>query len=109
MEIEFGTLPAAIKSQIQPRLKNYKDELKKFKADQKKVASEYSDREALLGSASTAGHIAVDVDSAQMNQRGRLLQGTEKLQDASRRLEEAKRVALETGNAIENHEQLMSD
>jgi hypothetical protein len=32
-----------------------------------------------------------------MDQRSRLLNGTERLQDGSRRLEEARRVALETG------------
>jgi vesicle transport through interaction with t-SNAREs 1 len=99
MEVEFGTMPPAIKSQIQPRLKNYKDELKKFKSDQKNLSSEQADREALLG-ATGAGFVSVDIDAAKMNQRGRLLQGTDKLQDASRRLEDAKRVALETGNLL---------
>lgn len=32
-----------------------------------------------------------------MDQRSRLIHGTERLQDGSRRLEEAQRVALETG------------
>ena len=96
MEVEFGTLPPTIKSQIQLRLKNYKDDLKKFKTDQKGLSSDQADREALLGSGG-AGFVSVDIDAAKMNQRGRLLQGTEKLHDASRRLEDAKRVALETG------------
>ncbi len=95
MEVEFGTLPAHLKPNVQPRLKSHKDDLKKFKTDHKKIQSEVTDREALLGG--TPGHVTVDVD--EMNQRGRLLQGTERLNDGSRRLEEAKRVALETGSS----------
>ena len=35
-----------------------------------------------------------------MDQRAKLLNGTERLQEGSRKLEEAKRLALETGKAF---------
>ncbi|CAG8490254.1 2413_t:CDS:2, partial [Racocetra fulgida] len=51
-----------------------------------------TDRDELL-----AGASATDLDSASLDQRARLLNGTERLADSSRRLQESHRIALETG------------
>ena len=53
-----------------------------------------SERDQLLGGKNNS--TIVDFESTNMDQRGRLLQGTERLQNSSRRLEDARRVALET-------------
>ncbi|KAL2915280.1 t-SNARE VTI1 [Polyrhizophydium stewartii] len=94
MEMELVSLPAGQRSSLSPRVQQYKEELKRFKKElQKKsaAAASTSERDQLLGNSTV-----VDLEAASMDQRGRLLQGTERLQNSSRRLEDARRVALET-------------
>ncbi|KAJ1341141.1 hypothetical protein BSLG_004264 [Batrachochytrium salamandrivorans] len=80
-----------------PHVKQYKEELRRLKKDLNKKAATggsvggVSERDQLLG-----GSEIVDLEAAGMDQRGRLLQGTERLQNSSRRLEDARRIALET-------------
>ncbi|KAJ3201508.1 hypothetical protein HDU67_001296, partial [Dinochytrium kinnereticum] len=97
MEMELLSLPQTTKSLLSPKVKAYKDEIKKAKRELSK--SGLSERDQLLGSAGggapKGGHHVVDFESATMDQRGRMLNGTERLQDGSRKLEEAKRLALE--------------
>ncbi|KAJ3316502.1 hypothetical protein HDU76_001748 [Blyttiomyces sp. JEL0837] len=92
METELVSLPGPVRASLQPRVKAFKEEIKKAKKDMKQGQSE---RDQLLSSGS---HV-VDFDGVSLDQRSRLLQGTERLQESSRRLEEAKRVALETESA----------
>jgi vesicle transport through interaction with t-SNAREs protein 1 len=95
MEVELQSLPQDMKIQLTARVRTFRDELKKFKKDIGNLKNNKlnADRQALLGGATT-----IDIEKGAMDQRSRLLQGTEKLQDGSRRLEEARRLALETGN-----------
>ncbi|KAI9362038.1 hypothetical protein DFJ73DRAFT_813046 [Zopfochytrium polystomum] len=97
MEVELASLPMQAKEKLQPRVKGFKDDIKKAKKDLTKSTT--SDREQLLSSAS---HVIVDFDATASSSdahRSRLLQGTERLQESSRRIEDAKRVALETEEA----------
>lgn len=60
--------------------------------EQKKEAARPADRDALL-----AGYDpSLDADASAQDQRQRLLTGTHRLNDASKRLENSHRVALET-------------
>ncbi|TPX34050.1 hypothetical protein SmJEL517_g03215 [Synchytrium microbalum] len=95
MEMELLSLPGPIRSRLQPRVKSYKDEIKKFEKELNRTTavSGKSERDQLLG---TGGSHIVDVEAAGMDQRSRLLQGTERLQGASRKLDDARRLALET-------------
>ncbi|KAJ3115118.1 hypothetical protein HDU96_001177 [Phlyctochytrium bullatum] len=96
MEMEIISLPQGIKSQLQPKVKAYKDEIKKAKKDLSK--SGLSERDQLLGTDSSrqrADHHVVDFEAANLDQRGRLINGTERLQEGSRKLDEARKLALE--------------
>ncbi|KAJ3095539.1 hypothetical protein HDU97_006815 [Phlyctochytrium planicorne] len=99
MEMELLSLPSNTKTLLTPKVKAYKDEIKKAKRDLAKNG--LSERDQLLGgsaahsrSASNQNHV-VDFEAANQDQRGRLINGTERLQEGSKRLEEAKRVAYE--------------
>ncbi|KAJ3120826.1 hypothetical protein HK098_004224 [Nowakowskiella sp. JEL0407] len=94
MEIELQSLAAPIRTKLQPRVRVYKDEVKKYK---KELSKSLNEREQLLGRSSKGGSHVVDFEVESMDQRSRLLRGTERLQDGSRRLEESRRLALETG------------
>jgi vesicle transport through interaction with t-SNAREs protein 1 len=54
-----------------------------------------NDRANLLGQA--ALNNGQDIDATHLDHRQRLLSGTDRLQDSTRRLEEGHRLALETG------------
>ncbi|KAJ3282544.1 hypothetical protein HK104_010838 [Borealophlyctis nickersoniae] len=90
MEAELSSLAAPVRSRLTPRLRSFKDDIKKLKRELAKGSSQ-SERDQLLG-----GSHVVDFEVTGMDQRARLLQGTERLQDGSRRLDEARRIALET-------------
>ncbi len=104
MEIEVQSLPLAVKTQLAPRIKTFKDEVRKFKTDLKTAKQTgTADRDVLLAGSSSArqGETSIQVtDDVNEMHRERLMRGNEKLQDGSRRLEEAQRIALETGNFI---------
>ncbi|KAI9338844.1 hypothetical protein BDR26DRAFT_862870 [Obelidium mucronatum] len=92
-------LPPQSGGKLQPRVKSFKDEIKKAKKDLVGVNTAISDRDQLLGGAgSSSGSHLVDVDNHGNDHRSKMLQGTERLQEGSRRLEEAKRMAIETEN-----------
>ncbi|KAJ3017508.1 UNVERIFIED_CONTAM: hypothetical protein HDU68_011609 [Siphonaria sp. JEL0065] len=97
MEMELVSLAAPIKGKLQPRVKSFKEEIKKAKKDLSKHA--VSDRDQLLGTSSSGAHL-VDMDHRGGDQRSKMLQGTERLQEGSRRLEEARRMAQETGGCF---------
>ncbi|KAJ3241564.1 hypothetical protein HDU81_000103 [Chytriomyces hyalinus] len=102
MEMELVSLPTLVREQLAPRVKAFKNDLKKSKKDLGKYA--LSDRDQLLGGSGGSGSHLVDMEGRGGNNgdRSRMLQGTERLQEGSRKLEEAKRRALETeGVAIE--------
>ncbi|KAI8924805.1 t-SNARE [Entophlyctis helioformis] len=99
MEMELVSLPPPQRNAVGPRVNQYKEELKKLKKDTQKktTAGAYtSERDQLLGGRGGNASTTIDLEAASMDQRSRLLQGTERLQNSSRRLEEARRVALET-------------
>ncbi|RIA82023.1 vesicle transport v-SNARE protein N-terminus-domain-containing protein [Glomus cerebriforme] len=94
MEMELLNLPQSIRSRFQAKTRTHKSDLDKLKRDLKRASSRVSgptDREELL-----AGANGTDLDSASMDQRARLLTGTERLADSSRRLQDSHRIALET-------------
>ncbi|ORY00435.1 V-snare-domain-containing protein [Basidiobolus meristosporus CBS 931.73] len=91
MEMELYNLPQASRTRLQSKLREYKAELNQFKKDLKNSASKSGEREELLG-----GHTVLELDSTSMDQRARLLSGTDRLQDSSRRLQDSHRLALET-------------
>ncbi|KAJ1551590.1 hypothetical protein HK096_007511 [Nowakowskiella sp. JEL0078] len=94
MEIELQSLAISVRTKLQPRVRIYKDEVKKFKNELKKAASG-NERDQLLGRSLRDSHV-VDFEVESQDQRSRLLKGTDRLQDGSRRLEDARRLALET-------------
>jgi vesicle transport through interaction with t-SNAREs protein 1 len=96
MEIELNTLPPPAKQSLQPKVKSYKEQLKNSKKQFSTLkASNASERDELLG---PYGSTTQGGNTLAQEQRGRVLSGTERLTDGSRRLEEARRVALDTGN-----------
>lgn len=81
------------KAKLQPRMKQWRTDYDKLRADYKRLASGKSERDQLLGGGMDD---QLGVDTATMDQRERLLQNTNRLNNTSRRLEESHRVALET-------------
>ncbi|KAJ1922998.1 Vesicle transport V-snare protein [Tieghemiomyces parasiticus] len=108
MEIEVFNTPFSVRNRLQSRLRTYRTDLDQFKRDLKKAAAGYDrDRQELFGdragtSAGAGGRGPGDAgspsefDSASMDQRTRLLAGTERLNDSSRRLQDSHVLALET-------------
>ncbi|KAI9239610.1 MAG: t-SNARE [Podila humilis] len=95
MEMELLNLPQGSKTRLQARLRGYKSELERVKQTLKRAQStsrSTSDRDELLGGISGG----VDLDAASMDQRTRLLAGTDRLAESSRRLQDSHKIALET-------------
>ncbi|KAG0256126.1 hypothetical protein BGZ95_005582 [Linnemannia exigua] len=95
MEMELLNLPQSSRTRLQARLKGYKSDLERLKQNLKRAQTtsrSTSDRDELLGGLSGG----VDLDAASMDQRTRLLNGTDRLADSSRRLQDTHKVALET-------------
>ncbi|CAO3569157.1 unnamed protein product [Mortierella alpina] len=94
MEIELLNLPLASRTRLQARLRGCKTELERLKQAIKRAQStrSTSDRDELLGRLNTG----VDLDAASMDQRTRLLYGTDRLAQSSRRLQDSHKIALET-------------
>uniref|UniRef100_A0A1D1ZIZ3 Vesicle transport v-SNARE 12 n=1 Tax=Anthurium amnicola TaxID=1678845 RepID=A0A1D1ZIZ3_9ARAE len=95
MEMEILNIQQpSSRTRLQAKTRAHKSDLEKLKRDLKRASSRVSgptDREELL-----AGTNGTDLDSASMDQRARLLTGTERLADSSRRLQDSHRIALET-------------
>jgi vesicle transport through interaction with t-SNAREs protein 1 len=90
MELELTSLPGMERTRLQPRLKSSQQDLSKLKSAYATALAKQNERNQLLDDATP------DPDIASSDQRSRLLMGTQKLNDASRRLEESTKVALET-------------
>ncbi|KAG0251452.1 hypothetical protein BG011_007606 [Mortierella polycephala] len=95
MEMELLNLPQGSRTRLQTRLRGYKADLDRLKQTFKRAQStsrSTSDRDELLGGASGG----LDLDAASMDQRTRLLNGTDRLAESSRRLQDSHKIALET-------------
>lgn len=98
MDMEMISLPGTTRAKLQPRLQSYRADLDKIKRDYRKLIEE-TDRERLLGPNANANGGAPNVSPySGDDQRARLVNGTQRLNQASSKLEQAHRVALETGN-----------
>jgi vesicle transport through interaction with t-SNAREs protein 1 len=93
MEIEIQGIPKSLKSQYQSRLKSAEASLNRFKKISEEMRAKISRSDLLSSSRQFA---TSDDPYADANDRTRLLAGTEALEDGSRRLLDAQRIALET-------------
>ncbi|KAJ3084457.1 hypothetical protein HK102_000651 [Quaeritorhiza haematococci] len=112
MEMELLSLPPSVRAQISPRVRGFKEEVKALKKELSKVNTKaISEREALLGPSAGSknkknpgGSHFIDMDdhleANSMDQRARLLQGTDRLTKQNDKLMEAQRIAMETGEHI---------
>lgn len=95
LEMEVVSLPPQKRNQNNITLRSYKESLKKLKKEMvvifDKTLAVSTERDQLLGTNNTV----VDIPLGQ-DQRSQLLQGTARLENASKRLEDAHRIALET-------------
>lgn len=115
MEVEIQGMPQSVKSQYQTRVKNCKTELLRYKKQAVRPLCPFNDhayfihicgeiiqkdlhlstsRTELFSSSSDNPYASPD--SAEHDQRTRLLAGTHVLTDGTRRLEDSHRIALET-------------
>ncbi|KAF9577680.1 hypothetical protein BGW38_006960 [Lunasporangiospora selenospora] len=95
MDMELLNLPQGSRTRLQARLRGYKSELERLKQTQRRAQSTSrttSDRDELLGGFGSG----TDLDAASMDQRTRLLDGTDRLAESSRRLQNSHKIALET-------------
>ncbi|KAG0235631.1 hypothetical protein BGW41_000732 [Actinomortierella wolfii] len=95
MEMELLNLPQSSRTRLQARLKGFKTELERLKQTLKRAQTtsrSTTDRDELLGGPSGG----LDLDAASMDQRTRLLNGTDRLAESSRRLQDSHKIALET-------------
>ncbi|CAD6585023.1 MAG: hypothetical protein CYPHOPRED_002951, partial [Cyphobasidiales sp. Tagirdzhanova-0007] len=99
MDVEVQSVPREHKTKLQVKLRSYKGDLARYKSEVKTLLSS-SDRDELLsGGGYRVDSPSTDIESGggqTQAQRSRLLQGTNKLADGQRRLEDSHRVALET-------------
>ncbi|KAF1807512.1 t-SNARE [Mucor lusitanicus] len=100
MEMEILNIPTPSRTRLQAKLRLYKSEAEKLKRDLRRttaIVPKNSDRDELLGGfGSGDNEDGNDFDASTMDQRQRLLSGTERLGQSSRRLEDSHRLALET-------------
>ena len=89
MRIEKQNIPAATKSKINQRFRNFESDIDGSKRKLKDLSS---DRKALFGSRYTDDPTTDD----QLEQRQQLLSGTERLDRSSQRLRDSQRIANET-------------
>ena len=94
LEIEIQGIPQSIKSQYTSRLKQAKADLTKYKKLSKDFHSQAA-RNDLIGGY-RKGTPSSDDPYGEQSDRSRLLLGTERLNDGSRRLADSTSVALET-------------
>ncbi|ORY34731.1 t-SNARE [Naematelia encephala] len=98
MEVELPSMPLSIRQTYTTRLRTSKEALDKVKKTLRDVRQESARSELLSGPGypNRDDPYSDDPDPSAFSARTRLLQGTETLQDGSRRLENAQRIALET-------------
>ncbi|KAI3654375.1 hypothetical protein MP228_001094 [Amoeboaphelidium protococcarum] len=95
MEMELMSLPTVSKSKLQPKMKGYRTDYDKLKAEFKRINNKNSERAELLGRSDDDDGFH-DPDIASMDQRATLLSNTNRLDKTSKRLEDSHRIALET-------------
>lgn len=88
MHLEMSSIPAAQRTKVKQRHRNYESDIDAIK---RKLQSLSSDRSALFGNRYTDEPM-----DEQLEQRQQLLTGTERLTRSSARLTEAQRIANET-------------
>ena len=93
MRIEKANIPAALKSKVNTRFRNYQTDIDTLS---RKLAGAESDRAALFGARYTDEDGDGLASDPQLEQRQQLLHGTDRLERSSGRLRESQRVALET-------------
>ncbi|KAI8343243.1 snare region anchored in the vesicle membrane C-terminus-domain-containing protein [Chlamydoabsidia padenii] len=99
MDKELANTPTPGRVRLQARLRLLKAENEKMKRDLRRASLSplvNQDREDLLLTMDTDS--AGDLDASTIDQRQRLLNGTDRLGESSRRLEASHRLALETEN-----------
>ncbi|KAI8871514.1 V-snare-domain-containing protein [Ramicandelaber brevisporus] len=111
MEMEIHSIPTAQRPALLAKIRENQASLDKAKVELRRAststAAGNANRNALFGTNNaTSDTVAINIDGAagspddfsrgSVDQRQRLLAGTDRLQDSSRRLEDAHRVALET-------------
>ncbi|KAI8384235.1 vesicle transport V-snare protein, variant [Radiomyces spectabilis] len=97
MEMEILNIPTTTRTRLQATLRLYKSENEKMKRDLRRataVIPKNNDRQELFGDLEE--NSISDYDASSNDQRQRLLSGTERLGQSSRRLEDSHRLALET-------------
>lgn len=93
MGFELTSMPPATRTRLQSKLNECKADCEKLKSQFKAAKAQSAERNQLLGDSDS-----INMDATSMDQRSRLLAGTHRLNDASRRLEESHRIAIETEN-----------
>ncbi|KAI9279560.1 vesicle transport v-SNARE protein N-terminus-domain-containing protein [Sporodiniella umbellata] len=99
MEMEILNIPTPSRTRLQAKLRLYKSEAEKLKRDLRRttaIVPKSTDREELLGGIGSGDDLQSDYDASTLDQRQRLLSGTDRLGQSSRRLEDSHRLALET-------------
>ncbi|OZJ06358.1 hypothetical protein BZG36_00694 [Bifiguratus adelaidae] len=97
MELEVLNLPTSARTRLQAKLRGYKHDFDKIKRDIRRAttsAPTAAEREELFGFNDSTS----DLDSTAVDQRARLLSGTDRLNESSQRLQNSHRIALETEN-----------
>ncbi|GAB5591438.1 t-SNARE VTI1 [Umbelopsis nana] len=98
MEMEILNIPTASRTRLQTKLRLFKSEFEKIKRDLRRATTQVppsSSREELFGGLESGDG---DLDASTVDQRSRLLSGTDRLGESSRRLQDSHRLALETEN-----------
>ncbi|KAH8556158.1 t-SNARE [Umbelopsis sp. PMI_123] len=98
MEMEILNIPTASRTRLQTKLRLFKSEFEKTKRDLRRATTQVpssTSREELFGGLETGDG---DLDASTIDQRSRLLSGTDRLGESSRRLQDSHRLALETEN-----------
>ncbi|CAO3678318.1 unnamed protein product [Umbelopsis ramanniana] len=98
MGMEILNIPTASRTRLQTKLRLFKSEFEKTKRDLRRATAKVpssSNREELFGGLESGDG---DLDASTVDQRSRLLTGTDRLGESSRRLQDSHRLALETEN-----------
>ncbi|KAI9638901.1 t-SNARE [Dioszegia hungarica] len=95
MEVELPSMPVSIRQTFQQRLTTSRSALERVKKSLRDIRAETS-RAELLGSGASPADDPYSDEPSGYSTRTRLLAGSEQLQDGSRRLDNAQRIALET-------------
>ncbi|KAJ1660208.1 t-SNARE VTI1 [Dispira simplex] len=96
MELEVFNIPSTVRNRLQTRLRSYRTDLDQLKKGLRKANYGLAaSRQELFGNRDSLSSPA-EFDSMSMDQRSRLLAGTERLNESGRRLQDSHALALET-------------